>query len=70
MSLTRTLAKAKKRRGPNAQPEPRGQSQMRTDARGGSSLDFTEDGRKPIDVQIASAQCISKRLRRLVACFP
>ena len=27
-------------------------------------------GRKPIDVQVASAQCISKRLRRLLACFP
>ena len=46
-------ATAKKRRLPNAQP--RGQSQMSTDARGGSSRDFTE---------IATAQRLrgSKRL--------
>ena len=38
MSLTRSLAKAMKRCGPN--PQPRGQFQVRTDARGGSPLDL------------------------------
>jgi hypothetical protein len=56
--------KANKRPGPNA--EPRGQSQMSSDARGSSSRDFTEDGRKA-HVQIASAHWQRKWL---LTCFP
>ena len=42
-SLTRSPRRQRSGAGPNA--EPRGSSQRSSDARGGSSRDFTEDGR-------------------------